>query len=77
MEIDDRFLLPGLQPEIAGNPTVVFVDTPVALTPVVELAGGDSQPMNESSDTDLGPLRPLPDEIHHLVPHIVRHPAAG
>src|ERR1035438_3315694 len=27
MEIDDRFFLPQLQPEIAGNPTVVFVDT--------------------------------------------------
>jgi hypothetical protein len=28
MEIDDRFLLPPLQPEIPRNPTVVFVDTP-------------------------------------------------
>jgi hypothetical protein len=33
--------------------------------------------MNESSDTDLGLFRPTPDEIHHLVPHIMRHPAPG
>src|ERR1017187_1857299 len=71
------FFLPLRQPEIARNPTVVFVDAPIALTPVIELAGGNSQPMNEPSDTDLGLLRPVPDEIHHLVPHIMRHPAAG
>jgi hypothetical protein len=63
MEIDDRFFLPQLQPEIAGNPTVVLIDAPVALPPVVELAGGDPQPVNESPDADLGLLRPAPDEI--------------
>jgi hypothetical protein len=77
MEIDDRFFFPPLQPEIAGNPTVVFIDTTVALSPVIELTGGHAQPMNESPDADLGPLRPAPDEIHYLVPHVMRHPAAG
>src|ERR1017187_4567 len=77
VECDNGFFLPLRQPEIARNPTVVFVDAPIALTPVIELAGGNSQPMNEPSDTDLGLLRPVPDEIHHLVPHIMRHPAAG
>ncbi|MGC2273063.1 MAG: hypothetical protein WA539_13870, partial [Candidatus Sulfotelmatobacter sp.] len=33
MEPDDCFFLPRLQPEIAGNPTVVFVDAPVSLSP--------------------------------------------
>jgi hypothetical protein len=77
MEIDDRFLFPQFQPEITGNSTVVLVDTPVALPPVIELAGGHTQPMNESPDADLGLLRPAPDEIHHLVPHIMRYPATG
>src|SRR5438128_3437373 len=77
MEIDDRFFLPQLQPEIAGNPTVVLVDATVTLPPVVELAGGHAQPMNESSDAALGLLRPAPDEIHNLVPHVMRYPVAG
>src|SRR5271170_947827 len=74
METEDGFFFPRLQPEIARNPTVVFIDTSVALSPVVELAGPHPQPVGESSGADLGLLRPAPDEIHHLVPHIVRHP---
>jgi hypothetical protein len=77
MEIDDRFFLPLLQPEIAGNPTVVFVDTTVALAPVIELAGAHTQPRNESPDPDLGLLQPAPGEIHHLVPHVMWHPDPG
>src|SRR5713226_5362946 len=77
MEPDDGFFLPRLQPEIAGNPTVVFVRSPIALPPVVELTGSHAQPMNESPDADLGLLRPAPDEIHHLIPHIVWHPGLG
>src|SRR5580692_400020 len=34
MELDDRFFLPRLHPEIAGNPTVVLVDAPIPLPPV-------------------------------------------
>src|ERR1022692_3622924 len=55
MEIDDRFFFPQLQPEITGNPTVVLVDAPVALPPVIELTGGHAQPMNESSDASALP----------------------
>ena len=75
--IDDRLFFPQLQPEVAGNPAVVLVDAPVALPPVIEFAGGHTQPRNESPDADLGLLRPAPDEIHHLVPHVMRHPTAG
>src|SRR5213079_3130591 len=77
METHDRFLLPRLQPKIAGHPTVVLIHSSIALPPVVELAHADAQPRNESSGTDLGLLRPAPDEIHHLIPHIVRHPGRG
>ena len=77
MEIDDRLLLPILQPEVPGNPTVVLVDAAVALPPVVELAAGHAQPPNEPPGADLGRLRPAPDEIHDLVPHVVRNPDPG
>src|ERR1700730_16337301 len=66
-----------LQPKVAGHPTVVLIHSPVALPPVVELTRGYTQPRNESSDVDLGLLRPAPDEIHHLIPHIMRHPGRG
>src|SRR6267142_3538830 len=77
MEADDGFLLPRLQPEISGDPTVVLIHSSIALPPVVELAHGHAQPRNESPHADLGLLRPAPDEIHHLIPHIVRYPGLG
>src|ERR1035437_9271888 len=77
MEVEDGLLLPRRQPEIPGNPTVVFIHAPVALSPVVELAGPHAQPVDESSGADLGLFRPTPNEIHHQVPHIVRHPHLG
>jgi len=47
METDDGLLLPRLQPEITGNPAVVFIDAPVALSPVENLlARAPSQRMN-------------------------------
>src|SRR5262249_22513711 len=77
MDPDDGLLLPLLQPEIAGNPAVVLVHFSVAFPPVVELAGGDVEPLNEPPGADLGLLRPAPDEIHDLVPRIVRNPDPG
>src|SRR5271169_6706161 len=77
MEADDGFLLPRLQPEISGHPTVVLIHSPIALPPVVKLARGDAQPMNESAGADLSLLRPAPDKIYYLIPHIMRHPGLG
>src|SRR5216684_3421819 len=77
MESDDGLLFPILQPEIPGNPAVVLVHLAVALPPVVELAGGDIEPPDEPPGADLGHLRPAPDEIHDLIPRIVRNPDPG
>jgi hypothetical protein len=77
MEVDDGFLLPRLQPELPWHPAVVLIHAAIALAPVVELTGPDCQPGNESPHADLGFLRPAPDKIHHLVPHVVRHPVGG
>src|SRR5215813_5240340 len=77
MKADDGLLLPILQPEVAGNPAIVLVRLPVAFPPVLELAGGAIEPHNEPPGADLGLLRPAPDEIHDLIPRIVRNPAPG
>src|SRR5215470_16951553 len=77
MKADDGFFLPRLQPEIPRYPTVMLVHSSVALPPIVKLARGDAQPSDESPDADLGLFRPAPDVIHHLIPHIMRHPAPG
>src|ERR1035437_6464238 len=77
MEADNGLLLPILQPEIAGNPAVVFVHLAIAFPPVVELAGSHVEPPDEPPGADLGLLRPAPDEIHDLVPRIVRNPHPG
>src|SRR6478672_13750575 len=77
MKADDGLLLPILQPEVAGNPAVVLVHLPVAFPPVVELAGGDVEPLDEAPGADLGLLRPAPDEIHDLVPCVMRGPDPG
>src|SRR5712664_2396679 len=60
-----------------GEPSRVLVHLAVAIPPVVELAGGDVEPPNEPPGADLGLLRPAPDEIHDLIPRIVRDPAPG
>jgi len=77
VEVDDGLPFPRCEPEITGNPTVVLIDAPVALSLVVKLAGSHAQPVDESSDADLRFFRPAADEIHHQVPHIVRHPHFG
>src|ERR671915_296435 len=77
MKADDGLLLPILQPEAAGTPAVVLIPLPVAFPPIVELAGGDVEPPNEPPGADLSLLRPAPDEIHDLVPSIVRNPVPG
>ena len=74
MIIDDRLLLPLLQPEITGYPTVVFVHFSISLPPAVEFAARDAEPLHETSGADLGLFRPAPDKIHDLVPHVVRDP---
>src|SRR5208283_379134 len=77
MKVYDRLLFPIFQPEISGNPPVVFIYTTVALAPIVELAGGHLKPPDKASGPDLGLPRPAPDEIYDLVPHIMWHPGPG
>src|SRR5438309_2788903 len=55
----------------------MLIDFAVALSPAIELAGCDVEPPDEPPGADLGLLRPAPDEIHDLVPRIMRNPDSG
>lgn len=77
VERNDRLLLPILQPKVPRNPAVMLIDLAVSLAPAVEPAGGTVEPPDETPGTDLGLPRPAPDEIHDLVPRIVRNPNPG
>jgi hypothetical protein len=76
VKIDNGLFLPIVEPVIAGNPAVVFVDLAVALPPVVELATGDGKPSDELSSADVGFFRPALDEIDDPVPGVMRDPNA-
>src|ERR1022692_164196 len=52
----------------------MFVPLAIPLPPPVKLTARDAEPFNEPSGADRGLLRPAPDEIHDLVPYVVRHP---
>src|SRR5277367_700311 len=77
VERNDCPLLPILQPKVSGNPAIMLVDPSVPLAPAVKLAARDAEPSDKPPGADLGLLRPAPDEIHDLVPRIVRNPDAG
>src|SRR3954454_10586962 len=77
VEVKDGFLLPVLQPPIAGDQRVVLVGQAVAGAPVIKLAGGDPQPGDELLDGDLGRAGPAGDVIDDGVADVVGNPGAG
>ncbi len=76
VEGENCLLLPGFQPMVAGHEGVVLVDLPVSRSPVVELAHAHTDPLHQPRGGQLRPPTPLTHVIDHLVPHIMRHPAA-
>jgi len=74
MKAENGLFSPILQLEIAGSPAVVLVHLVVPFPPVVELAGGDVEPLNGPLGADLGLLRPAPGENPGSVPRVVRDP---
>ena len=77
VKVDDGLFLPGFEPVIARDPTVVFVDRAVAFPPGVEFAGRDAEPRDKTPDPDLGLERPTPNEIDDLVADIGLGPGSG
>lgn len=77
VELEDRRLLPGFEPAVAGDQGVVLVGRPVARPPIVELAGGDAEPADEPPDGYVGPLGPVADEVDDGVSGVVGNPDTG
>jgi hypothetical protein len=77
VKLHDGFFLPLVQPVVARDFAVVLVGVSVALSPLVELAFGDVEPLDELSYGQLGFLRPFGDKIDNRVAGIVGDPAAG
>ncbi len=67
VEVEDRLLLPALEPPIAREPGVMPVGRPEACLPREELAETDAEPTDEPPQGDLGPGRPTLDERDDLV----------
>jgi hypothetical protein len=76
VEVEDRLLLPGFQPIVAGDQRVVLVDLAVALPPIVKLARAQREPTDEPFDGQLGAIRPMVDEVDDLVAGVVGNPAS-
>jgi hypothetical protein len=55
----------------------VFVDLAEAVFPVVEFAGGKSDPGKEATSRDVGLVAPVADEIDNGIAGIVWYPATG
>jgi hypothetical protein len=74
LEVEDGFLFPIVEPVVAGYPCVVLVDQAVTVFPVVELAGRNAQPADESAGRQIGLAGPAVDEVDDLVSVIVGGP---
>jgi hypothetical protein len=72
---DAQFFIVG-EPMIAWDPGVVLVDLAEAFFPVVELAGADADPADDSTEGDFGLVAPGAEEIDDGVTGIVGDPAA-
>ena len=75
--IQDGLLLPGFEPPIARGECIVLIDQSVASPPVVELAGGNAEPVDEPPEGDLSALGPVPHEVDDGVAGVMGNPGPG
>jgi hypothetical protein len=71
----NAFLFIVGEPVVARDVGVVFVDFAEAMFPVVELAGGESDPFEEATSREFGLVAPIADEVDDGVAGVVRRPA--
>jgi hypothetical protein len=64
------------QPVVTGNPGVMLVDPPVAITPLVELTAGNVDMLDENDYGYLRFLRPFAYKIDNLIANIAWYPSA-
>ncbi|RLS53521.1 MAG: hypothetical protein DWH91_14135 [Planctomycetota bacterium] len=77
VEVDDRRLLPVLQPAFAGDVSVVLVDLLIAVLPRVILARPEFEPGQQRLGGRLGAVCLIADLVHDLIPHGMGNRLAG
>ena len=77
MKLNDRLLFPVFEPPVAWDPAVVLVDLAITLSPIVELAQTDADPLDELLGRDLRLVRPIPNIVDNLIASIVGNPGSG
>ena len=73
---DDSLPLPGLQPKVTRDQTIMFVCLAVAGCPRVELAPCHSQPGNHPVQRNFRSGGPLAAEVNHRIAGIMGNPTA-
>ena len=74
MKGKDGLLLVGGEPMVSWNPSVVFVDLAVALFPVIELAGLDSEPSHDLLGRNAAAILPMTNIVDHRIAGVVGNP---
>src|SRR5690606_20460583 len=74
--VEDGLLFPVLQPPVARRLAVVLVDLAVAIFPLVELAGGELQPAEQTFGRKFGACLPVLHVVDHLVARVVGNPTS-
>jgi hypothetical protein len=77
VKLDDSLLFPVFEPPVAGNPALVLVDLAVTLSPVVELAQADADPLDDLLGRDFHPVRPIPNVVDDLIASVVGNPGSS
>jgi hypothetical protein len=73
----DAFFFVVGEPVVARGAAIVFVDLAEAVFPVVELAGGQSDPLEEATSRQSGLVAPVADEVDDGVAGVVGRPTGG
>jgi hypothetical protein len=76
MVVNDRLLLPILQPSVTQDMGIVLVGLAVAVFPVVELASAQVEPAEESLRRLFGACRPVIHILDDLVSDVVGTPGS-
>jgi len=74
VEPDDGLLLPILQPVVARDPAVVFVDLSIPLSPAVKRPLRYAQPSEDSVARNLCAVLPVVDVIDEGISRLVGNP---
>ena len=76
VEVEDGLTFPVFEPEVPRDHGIVLVDLPIAVLPLVELAGSQFEPVEQLFGGQFGTLGPVADVIDDLVSRVVGNPTS-